>query len=398
MKRRIVVVNSMYTEGMGYLENCLPAALARLGHEVHVVASTFNQYANEPMYDEVYGRFVGPRQVPPQVKEVDGYTLHRLDATLLRGYVRTRGLAAYVDAIGPDVVYSCEVASLDTFALVFGRPTRRYSLFCGTHQTASVLKPFLLDRNGSRARKGLYWLTRTLPTRVASGAVKRVYAHAPDCLEVAARFYGIPHRLLVLRPLATDPERFHPATTNHELAARSRLRASLGFTDEDVVCLYSGRFSDHKNPLVLAQAIERLRASGARFRGLFVGDGPQEEAIAASPGSTTIPFMRYGELPDYYRAADIAVWPRQESMSMLDAAACALPVIVSNTMSDPARIAGNGLMYDEDSVPSLVDALRKLASPETRRTLGARGRARMIEQFSWLQFARELESDIARLD
>jgi glycosyltransferase involved in cell wall biosynthesis len=398
MKRRIVLVNSMYSEGMGYLENCLPAALARLGHEVHVVTSTFNQYANEPMYDAVYSRFVGPRQVPPEEREVDGYTLHRLHATLLRGYVRTKGLAAYVAGIDPDVVYSCEIASLDTFALVFGRPTRRYSLFCGTHQTASVLKPFLLDPKGSRMRKRLYWLTRTLPTRLASKAVKRVYAHAPDCLEIAVKFYGVPHRLLVLRSLATDTERFHPATTDDELRARSRLRASLGFTDEDVVCLYSGRFADHKNPLVLARAIERLRATGARFRGLFIGEGPQDEAIAASAGSSTVPFMRYRDLPDYYRAADVAVWPRQESMSMLDAAACALPLIVSNTMSDPARIAGNGLMYDEDSVPSLIDALRKLASPEARRTFGSRGRQRMIEKFSWLQFARDLESDIARLD
>ena len=58
---RIAVVSAFYSEGMGYTENCLPRALAGRGHEVHVVASTFNVYGNDPLYDETYREFLGPR-------------------------------------------------------------------------------------------------------------------------------------------------------------------------------------------------------------------------------------------------------------------------------------------------------------------------------------------------
>jgi glycosyltransferase involved in cell wall biosynthesis len=396
VKRRIVLVNSMYSEGMGYLENCLPAALARLGHDVHVVTSTFNQYANEPMYDAVYSRFIGPRKVPPGTIEIDGYRVVRLDATLVRGYVRIKGLTDQVRSIAPDAVYTGEVASLETFALVFGQPRRSYRLFCGTHQTASVLKPWLRHRGRSRLRRAVYWLTRTMPTGLASRAAERVYAQAPDCLEIAATYYGVPRRLLVLRTLATDTERFHPVTTDEDHLSRTRVRESLGFAPDDVVCVYSGRFAAHKNPLLLAQAIERLNDRGYRYRGLFIGDGPQAEAIEACRGCRVVAFVRHRDLPSYYRASDVAVWPRQESMSMLDAAASALPVIVSDTMSDPSRIAGNGVTYEEDSVESLMSALEIFADREARRRLGSVGRERMVAHFTWLQFARELEADIAR--
>jgi glycosyltransferase involved in cell wall biosynthesis len=386
----------MYSAGMGYIGNCLPAALARLGHDVHVVTSTFNQYANEPMYDETYSRFVGPRQVDAGSMDVDGYRLTRLNASLVGSYVRIKGLARHIRSIQPDLIYSCEVASLETFALVMGAVLGRYRLFCGTHQTFSVLKPFLL-RPGSHARKARYWLTRTLPTAIASRAVERVYAQAPDCLEIAVRFYGVPAQRAVLRPLATNTQRFHPPATTEERDDRCGLRRSLGFADDDVVCLYSGRFADHKNPLLLARAIERANANGHRFRGLMIGDGPQLAEIAYRPATVVVPFMPHAELPRFYRAADIGVWPRQESMSMLDAAATGLPLIVSDTMSDPSRIAGNGITYREDSLDGLVGALQKLADVSVRRDLGKTGRRRMVEEFTWSQFAKQIEADFETL-
>ena len=392
MTSRIAIVNSMYSEGMGYFENCLPAALARLGHEVHVVTSTFNQYANEPMYDEAYGRFIGPRQVGPGSSDVDGYRLHRLEASLLAGYVRIHGLGRRVAELAPDVVYSCEIASLETFALALRKPIGHFKLFCGTHQTASVLKPFL-RQEGASMQKTWYRLTRTLPASLASMTVERVFAQAPDCLEVAARFYGVPRRKLVLRPLGTDTVLFHPPRDPAEVAARRQLRAALDLAETDIVCLYSGRLTPDKNPLVLARAIDALHEIDPRFKGLFIGEGIQREAIASCRNTRVVPFMRYPELAAYYRAAEIGVWPRQESMSMLDAAATGLPVIVSNTMSDPARIDGNGRMYEEDSVPSLIEALRTFADAAARRQYGSVGRERMIEHFSWLRLARAFEAD-----
>ena len=74
-KLKIVVVSAFYSQGMGYSENCLSRTLARLGHDVHVVTSTYNVYGNEALYDETYKAFLGPSQVPPGVCAVDGLSL-----------------------------------------------------------------------------------------------------------------------------------------------------------------------------------------------------------------------------------------------------------------------------------------------------------------------------------
>src|SRR5439155_8113458 len=275
-KPRIAIVSAFYSEGMGYSENCLPKSLVGLGHDVHVVASTYNVYGNEPLYDETYRDFLGPRELAPGATMVDGYQVHRLAANLVSGYVSMKGLLAKIGELAPHIVHSIEIASLQTFALAMKKPFARYKLFCETHQTMSVLKPYMKQAKGAWFKKAAYRMTRTLPTYLASLAVELCYAVTPDCGEVAARFYGVPRSKLKLLSLGTDTDVFHPAESAPDQAARGALRTSLGFGDQDIVCVYTGRFSNAKNPLVLAKAIDALFDTKPTFKGLFIGDGSQK--------------------------------------------------------------------------------------------------------------------------
>jgi glycosyltransferase involved in cell wall biosynthesis len=389
---KIAVVSTFYSEGMGYTENCLPRALAALGHDVHLVATVFNVYGNEADYARTYQAFLGPNTVPAGSRSVDGYRVHRLDASIAGGYVRFHGLAGKMREIAPDVVHSLEIASMQTFELARLRVFTRFALFCETHQHMSVVRPFL-KQPGSLLRKAAYRLTRTLPTFLASLTVERCYAIAPDCAEVAARFYGVPRRKLKVQSLGADTELFHPVESAPDADARAALRRQLGFREDDIVCVYSGRFSRDKNPLVLARAIAALADRDPRFKGLFIGDGVQQDEIRACRHVTTVSFMTHRALAGHYRAADIAVWPTQESMSMLDAASSGLPIVVSNAIGEMDRVTGNGLTYVQEDVDSLVQALLALAPAAKREALGRAGRRKMLNGFNWKRYARELEAD-----
>ncbi len=391
-KLKIVVVSAFYSEGMGYTENCLPKALASLGHEVHLICSTLNVYGTEPLYDLTYRAFLGPPRVPSGTHLVDGYVVHRLPARLIGGYVSLKGLHRRVRELSPDIVHSIEIASLPTFALAMQKPVAGFKLFCDTHQTMSSMKPYM-KRSGEWAKKALYRLTRTIPTSLSSLAVEKCYAVTPDCGAVAVRFYGVPRSKIKFLSLGTDTDAFHPAECDADRVARSQLRHELGFRDDDIVCIYTGRFSEEKNPLLLAQAIDTLSSNGRGFKGLFIGDGAQRKSIAQCRNTTILSFMTHQDLARHYRAADVAVWPRMESMSMLDAAASGIPVVVSDRIGEPGRVEGDGLMYQENVVSSLVDVLRRLRNPEERRSKGAVGRRKMLDGFSWTRFARVLEAD-----
>lgn len=171
------------------------------------------------------------------------------------------------------------------------------------------------------------------------------------------------------------------------------VRERLGVQPQEILYIYTGQFTEAKNPLLLARTVESMRARGAAVRALFLGDGQQRAAIAAHGASIVLPFVPHRELVDYYRAADVGVWPTQESTSMLDAAACGLPVVVNNTLRAVERIDGNGLTYELNDQASLESVLSRLLDRDARRQLGSVGARRMIEQFSWNALVQRRLSD-----
>ena len=389
---RIVVVSAFFSEGMGYTENCLPRALAARGHDVHVITSTFNVYGTSSDYEVTYQPFLGPPVTGATHSVVDGYRVRRLESTARFGYVRMRRLGRAVRGLRPDIVHSLEIASLETWELALNKPIGGYRLFTETHQHMSVVRPYL-KRDGSYIRKALYRATRTLPTQLAGRAVEKCYAISPDCATVATTFFGVDPDKITHRCLGTDTTLFHPVGTRNDSDARQQLRGSLGFSPDDIVCVYSGRFSADKNPLVLARAIDALSRAGSPFKALFIGDGAQKREIAACANVTIVGFSKHEALAAYYRAADIGVWTTQESMSMLDAAASGLPLVVSAEIGETGRVTGNGLTYAENDVGALVATLRTLRSADRRRALGAEGRRKMVAEFSWARVAAATEAD-----
>lgn len=392
---KIVIVSGYYSEGMGYSENCLSRALAKLGHDVHVVTSTYNVYGTHALYDATYREFLGPRQTTAGTRMIDGYTVHRLETGLVSGYVNLRGLSEKVRALAPDIVHCLEVASLQTYKLAGLKPLARFNLFTEAHQTLSVMRPYMRHRNGQRLKRAFYRLTRTFPSFLASLAIEACYAVTPDCLEVARRFYGVPASKLKLLSLGADTDTFHPVETGKDVASRDVLRRRFGYTADDIVCVYTGRFTRDKNPLALAQAINSLARTDPRYKGLFIGDGEQKLDIAACRNATILPFMSHADLAQQYRAADIGVWPRQESMSMIDAAASGLPIIVSHRIGEPGRVKGNGKMYEENDVRDMAAVITSFADADERRTYGAIGRRKILAGFTWDSVARTVERDFA---
>jgi glycosyltransferase involved in cell wall biosynthesis len=81
---------------------------------------------------------------------------------------------------------------------------------------------------------------------------------------------------------------------------------------------------------------------------------------------------------------------------MLDAASTGLPLVVSNRMGEPDRLTGNGKVYEENDVGSLVEVLLAFSNAEERRLYGSAGRRKMLERFSWVGIAQSVEADFFR--
>ena len=373
-----------FPRDMGYSNTMLARYLARLGADVHYIATDLPVYHKSQDARSAYDQFSADATMTPGATEqYDGYTVHCVGHRNVLGVPMFVGLIDKLREIRPDIVQLYINAGWVPLQAAAAKALLGFKLFSAAHTTISV---FPLARRATRPwdREWIAnLLTRVIPGRVVSAFTEKCYAATGDCATVATRFYGMPNNKIEIAPLGVDTENFYPARTIDELRGRASTRADLGFADDDIVCIYTGQFTSGKNPIILARAVAMLRARGASVRGLFIGNGPQRNELAACDGCVVLPFRPHRELPNYYRASDIGVWPTQESMSMLDAAACGLPIIVNDTLLAHERIDGNGVTYRLNDVADLAEKIAQLTNSDLRNRLGANGALRISQLFSW---------------
>ena len=388
---RVALLTEAYTRNMGYLENFLPKYLGRLGIDVHVVTMDLPPYyqMEEKEFKGTYGGFADSGDlVPGTVESIQGFTLHVLRHRKALGRMQMKGLKRKLASIRPDIVQATAAIGWIPLQAALAKPFLGYKLFTANHYHASVFPLARKELSPWNQELLRCRMTRTWPGWLVSLFTQKCYAIAPDCADVAIRFFGVPKSKISVCPLGVDTELFHPISTEQGGHKRLSLRRRLGFSDSEIVCIYTGRFSEDKNPLLLAKAVAQLVSTGQPYRGLFVGNGMQADAIQSCEGCIMQPFVPVHELGGFYRASDIGVWPTQESLSIMDAAACGLPIVANNTMTAPERLNGNGAAYKLNDLGDLVRVLQELRDPQTRKRMGAIGSQKMAHEFSWESIAR----------
>jgi len=393
---RIAIVFYSFPRDMGYSNTMLARYLARLGADVHYITTDLPVYHKYREARAAYNDFsAGTPMRPGESERYDGYSVHCIPHRFVLGAPKFIGLSAKLREIAPDVVQLYVNAGWGPLQAAVAKLRLGFVMFSAAHTTVSAFP--LAQRQVHLWDRALLanFVARVIPGRAVSFLTKRCYAATEDCAQVATRFYGMPRHKITVMPLGVDTENFHPPATVADRERRATLRGELGIAADELLCIYTGQFTEAKNPVVLAQAVAQLRAGGKAVRALFIGNGPQHAQLCSYAGCTVLPFMAHRDLPPYYRAADIGVWPTQESMSMLDAAACGLPIIVNDTLLATERIEGNGLTYRLNDAADLADKIDILRDPQRRAQLGGVGAQRMTELFSWDSIVRVRLADYA---
>jgi glycosyltransferase involved in cell wall biosynthesis len=391
---RVVIINETFSPKMGYIGTMLPKYLSRFGIEVHVLATDLPAYHGLDEFRSGAPDFLSQQSLPAgSVRPMDGYTVHIQAHSRLFGYVRMKQLRQKLIQLKPDVVY-CILAigwmPLETALLKFWM---QYKLFTGSHTTFLAFEATKPNRERFLYRFR-HIAIRWLPGRFVSLFTQKCYCPTSDCVEVAVRYFGVQKSKTEVVYLGVDRELFFPARTESDRESRRSLRRELRVEDEGIICIYTGKMTESKNPLLLARAIARMRLEGRPFFGLFIGEGAQRVRVSESGACMVIDFMDFNKLGPYYRACDIAVWPTSESTSMLDAVACGLPIVVSDRIYQD-HVSGNGLAYRMNDLESLCAALRQLDNPELRQRFGEIGARKMQERFAWDIAARKRFEDFS---
>jgi glycosyltransferase involved in cell wall biosynthesis len=155
------------------------------------------------------------------------------------------------------------------------------------------------------------------------------------------------------------------------------LPAAVGEEASPPEVLYAGRLSPEKG-------IEELVTAAAGMKLVVAGDGPLRASVPGALGF--VPHERLQEL--YARAALVACPSRREGFGVacLEAMAHGRPVVATDVggLRDLVVDGETGLVVRPRDPVALRAALeRLLADRDLRRRLGAEGRRRAQERFSW---------------
>ena len=215
-------------------------------------------------------------------------------------------------------------------------------------------------------------------------------------------------KIKVVHP-GTDPERFYPADKDMSLVK------SFGLFNKFVL-LTTGRLTPRKGQDMVIMALPEIKKTIPNVAYLVVGNGEYLETLKA----LTVKFgvedsvifcnsVSDEMLPKMYNFCDLFLMPNRTldtndaegfGIVFLEANSCGKPVIGGNSGGVPDAIVNGvtGVIISADLPENISKAVVDLyLSPEKMKWMGAAGRARVLDCFSWEYSVGELEKAIGML-
>lgn len=364
---RVLMISKALVVG-AYQRKC--EELARLpGVDLHVVVPEAWQ---EP----------GGRRLVLERAHTEGYSLHVLPLAF-NGHFHLHyypGLGSIVRSVKPDIVHIDEEPyNLATWqALRLGRSAGARCLF------------FTWQNLNRRYPPPWRWLERQ--TLSWSDYALAGNAEAVDVL----RSKGYAGPCAVVPQFGVDAEIYRPSGV-----ARPDRPFTIGFV---------GRIVEEKGILVLLRAAAQL---SGEWRLAITGSGPLQprmEALAAELGIrdsiNLSPGVASAQIPALLHTLDCLVlpsltranWKEQFGRILIEAMACQVPVVGSNSGEIPHLIGDAGLVTPEGDAPALAAALSRLRDkPGLRAELSRSGRERVLAHYTQRKVAEDTYAVYKRL-
>ena len=359
---KIVHVTGYFDPNVGYEETYLSLNQKELGHEVYVITTDRNPKIPGVKITELESEF-------------EGVKIIRLPVIFgIKDFLVVKGMKKILKEIKPDVVHVHEPRQFISAMPAFYKDELKYKLIADQHDYD--IFPTL------KARLTTKLLRKPLCVYTFNKADKIISTN-PEAKDFLISVYGI-KKEIIESSLGADTEHF-----KFNEKKRKEIRDRLGIKDE-VLIISAGHIGRIKRLEVLINAVSELKA-----KILILGGGDEEyiEELKKLSGETIfIDRIAQKELPYYYSAADIGVWPSRATITIVEAMSCRLPVIIPNRKVVNHFIKkGGGINFELDNINDLKEKINFLINNKKERNrLSKEARKTVEENFSYRKIAERL--------
>ena len=233
------------------------------------------------------------------------------------------------------------------------------------------------------------WISERILIRVLSGASAAVVGSAEA--ESILRRRGFNRPLIKLPQYGIDPAMFQ-----HD---RENRRPS----PSETIIAYLGRLEREKGVDLLLHAMTALDQQCSL---LVVGEGKEKQSLIATARELGLDQrvrfpdgIPHEKVPELLQTVDIVVlpsittteWKEQFGRILVEAMASGIPVVGSDSGTIPEVVGDAGMVFPEGDANALTACLQRLVrSPESAATLGRKGQARAMTNYTNAHVAEEL--------
>lgn len=384
---RIVHLTNYFMPEFGYQEYYLAKYHSEMGHEVHVICSnrTYPKQREYKVFSDVYNK----RIIKPGKKEVEDFTIHYLPAYFeVNMQLFLKGLFKKLKEIKPDIIFAHGLNRWTTILVAIWKKflCKDVVLIADDHMLYSAYVPTYYRR--------IWYLILKKIIKFLLPVFNQIIAVSNETKKFLVDKFEIPTEKIIVLPIGVDCEKFIFSEEN-----RKKIREKLGIPENAFVIIYAGKIVPEKGCDLVYEISKDYLKNKHNVYLLYVGSGIKSQFAqdirnrALNDGVDNRVLWHnhvdHDELPAFYSAADVAIWPYQETMSALEASACGLPIILRNSDIARERVAG-GNGFACATIEEQKIALGQLIDNSAlRKEMGEKGVKYMQEKFCWRKIAEQ---------
>lgn len=352
---RIINIVDLFHPDAGYENNVLSKYMVKFGHEYIIMTTdlptpgVFFDETNIHEKDRKFTKSTG-------VKIIRLHCKHYISGRSIWNYKK---VLAMLNSLSPELVFFC---GNDTYIAI------RSLLRLHDFHMAVVTDSHMLEMASSNPmRKTFQWFYKKW---VAPVIIRNnIYVIRQQNDDYVERCLGVPLRLAPWISFGSDIMLFHP-----DKDKRRKFRESYGISDDAFVVIYAGKLTKGKGGKLLANTIKKKLSEKREVVFLIVGNihgeyGAEVQSILDKSENKILQFptQKYTDLPTFYQAADLALFPKQCSLSFYDVEACGVPVLSEDNNINVDRCSnGNGWNFHCGDVHDFRQKLTMVIDMDTQ--------------------------------
>ncbi len=383
---KIVHVIGYFVPELGYQEYYLAKKHAQMGHEVYVITSDMlYPFPNiEGMLKEA-GAKETSRKRTPGFSTIDDIKVYRLRHFFeYSDFILLKGIGRILEKIKPDVVFAHESRQSPPAFAAYYKKKFGYKLIVDQHDFYHEIPNHVWWKKLLRFLD--YFIFRRFIINYSLAKADRIIAVTDESRNFLVKTHHVPQSRITVVPLGVDTGAFRFSNK-----ARTSIRKKLNIKKGDVVLVFSGTIVRRKGIEILFSALSEIRNKNAKLLIVGSGDSHYMSELKNMAGKLKIinrvifaGFVNKNKVMDYFSASDIGVWPGNNSVSIIEAMACGLPIVMADMQLSHLVDYGNGVKFPQYNVKKLREALEKLINDKKSRSeMSAKSLRAVTENYSY---------------